>query len=155
MQARPNITQTLSSLKSAMTADKDQIIEEDYDEKINVELEASVSDEAVEVAADTLPVHEDETEEVFSSEDHIDDAIQEVKSEPVVSNPGNNDVFVLSKMIQEDGSVKNISVETPRPNVGMSDEKIEVIVREEAKSLLREWIDKNMYHILKKRKDGK
>lgn len=149
MQERPNINNALSSLKSAMFADKDQVLEEDYGQNINVELENTVSDEAVEMAIeDTVCFDSDEAVEVYcSNEEDV-----EIKKQGVSPVKADEKVFVLSKMIQEDGSVINLQVEQPRPSIGISEEKIEGIVREEAKSLLKEWIENNMYNILKHRK---
>jgi hypothetical protein len=151
MHNRPDISQTLNSLKSAMTADKDQILEDEYEHHLTVELENTVSDETVEVAVPLISVtEEDDSEAVFCSE--TDSDVEEIEESQVLKAPKkDNDVFVLSKMIQEDGTVVNLEVAETRPNIGMSEEKIEGIVREEAKSILKTWIDNNMYHILKKR----
>ena len=149
-QDRPNINSTLNSLKSAMNAEEDQVLEEEYIEPLTAELESSVSDNAVEAAVYEVEHVQDDEDAVFSSEDEVL-LKKTVKTEP--SKP--EKPFVLTRMIQDDGSVINLELEEDdRPNIGMSEEKIEGIVREEAKSILKTWIDNNMYNILKNRKAG-
>lgn len=141
IQERPNITQTLDSLKLAMNAEEDQILEEDYDEHLNVSLETSVSDEAVVSAVPEIAEQEEylEADAVFSSEEDV------LKSAPQPTPP--TKIFVLSRMIQEDGTVLNLDVEDSRPNVSISEDKIETIVREAAKPLIIEWLNKHMHSI--------
>lgn len=155
MQERPDIKQTLNSLKQAMTSEDDQVLDE-LDEHgdvwkggVNENLEDVYSAEKTissqnEIEENIVEDEEEDAEAVFSSEDDIE--------EPIV-NCKNKEVFILNRMIKEDGTVVNLNKKRPRVNI--SDEKIETIVREEAKSLLKDWIDKNMYSILKKYKEAK
>ncbi|MCV6599341.1 MAG: DUF2497 domain-containing protein [Alphaproteobacteria bacterium] len=152
MQERPDIKQTLSSLKQAMTSEDDQILEE-LDEHgdvwkggVNESLKDVYSvEESSSAESDIEEEIDDEgAEAVFSSEDDVE--------EPVI-NCSNKEVFILNRMIKKDGTVVNLNKK--RPNINISNEKIETIVREEAKSLLKDWIDKNMYSILKKYKEPK
>lgn len=152
MQERPDIKQTLSSLKQAMTSEDDQILEE-LDEHgdvwkggVNESLKDVYSVEESSNAESDIEaeIDDEDAEAVFSSEDDVE--------EPVI-NCSNKEVFILNRMIKEDGTVVNLNKK--RPNINISNEKIETIVREEAKNLLKDWIDKNMYSILKKYKEPK
>jgi hypothetical protein len=135
-QDRPNIDSTLDSLKSAMTAENDQILE---DETLTSPSETLISDEVVEEVF-TKEVF-DEGEEVFSSEDD-----NSVETEDEVA-PLSGDVFVLTKMIQEDGTILNIDTPNARPEIpNISDEKIEGI----AKPIIFEWLERNIHRIVKK-----
>ncbi|MCT4574640.1 MAG: DUF2497 domain-containing protein [Alphaproteobacteria bacterium] len=152
MQESPDIKQTLSSLKQAMTSEDDQILEE-LDEHgdvwkggVNESLKDVYSVEESSNAESDIEaeIDDEDAEAVFSSEDDVE--------EPVI-NCSNKEVFILNRMIKEDGTVVNLNKK--RPNINISNEKIETIVREEAKNLLKDWIDKNMYSILKKYKEPK
>jgi len=146
---RPNIKQALSSLKDAMTAEHDLILDDDcYDDA--TKFKNSVSDEAVLESEDL-----DFLEEVFSSEDW-DFKLSEEKEEDsaiesvFTKDTANDDVFVLTRMIQEDGTILNLDCKTDRPAINISDDKIEGIVREEVKPLIKDWLDKNMHSVFSK-----
>lgn len=152
MQNRPSIEHTLNSLKSAMNAEEDQILDEDYGQNtefVSSDFESEEKDISVAVK-EIMPVEESNEEfhdeEVFSSEEEIVATIVKTENK-IISKP-----FVLTRMIQKDGTVLNLEshIEEERPALSISEQKVDSIVREEAKSLIKDWLDRNMHKFLRK-----
>jgi len=138
---RPDIKQTIISLREAMNADNDQILEEEFEGSIYPNYEEEYCDDEDESDGDV--------EFVFSSDDILYEEIYENNGKSV----NLDDVFVLSKLIQDDGTILNLKVEQKtyeRPSIKISDDRIEEIIREEAKPIIRDWVSKNMPQLFRK-----